>query len=70
MVQVSDVILNQFVDNFIAKARALDAPDTLTDSSATAPQTGESSKELNGLGIVWALLKTWLGGLFGKNPAN
>ena len=70
MVQVSDVILNQFVDNFIAKARALDAPDTLTDPSATAPQTGESSKELNGLGIVWALLKTWLGGLFGKNPAN
>ena len=27
MVQVSDVILKQFVDNFIAKARALEGPD-------------------------------------------
>tara|TARA_B100001093_G_C26855983_1_gene1027430 strand:- start:4337 stop:4933 length:597 start_codon:yes stop_codon:yes gene_type:complete len=70
MVQVSDVILNQFVDNFIAKARALDGPDTSAESSSTASQSGESSKELDGLGIFWALCKNWFRGLFGKNSAD
>ena len=50
MVQVSDVILNQFVDNFKAKARALDGPDTLTDSSATAPKPVSLPKN----STVWA----------------
>ncbi|HBX27459.1 MAG TPA: carbon monoxide dehydrogenase, partial [Gammaproteobacteria bacterium] len=42
MVQVSDVILKQFVDNFIAKARALEGPYTSADSPA-APQINEAS---------------------------
>ena len=69
MVQVSDVILKQFVDNFIAKARALEGPDTSTDSPA-APQINEASNELNGLAIFWALIKSWLRGFFGKKSVE
>ena len=69
MVQVSDVILKQFVDNFIAKARALEGPDTSADSSA-APQINEASNELNGLAIFWALIKSWLRGFFGKKSVE
>lgn len=69
MVQVSDVILKQFVDNFIAKARALEGPDTSADSPA-APQINEASNELNGLAIFWALIKSWLRGFFGKKSVE
>ena len=69
MVQVSDVILRQFVDNFIAKARALEGPDTSADSPA-APQINEASNELNGLAIFWALIKSWLRGFFGKKSVE
>ena len=69
MVQVSDVILKQFVDNFIAKARALEGPDTSADSPA-APETNEASNELNGLAIFWALIKSWLRGFFGKKSVE
>ena len=69
MVQVSDVILKQFVDNFIAKARALEGPYTSADSPA-APQINEASNELNGLAIFWALIKSWLRGFFGKKSVD
>lgn len=69
MVQVSDVILKQFVDNFIAKARALEGPDISADSPA-APQINEASNELNGLAIFWALIKSWLRGFFGKKSVE
>ncbi|MDA8704931.1 SRPBCC family protein [Litoricolaceae bacterium] len=74
MVQVSDVILKQFVDNFIGKAQALGeaaAPGGVDSSDKPAVQTNsESANELNGLAIFWALLKGWLGGLFGKKSAG
>jgi len=73
MVQVSDVILKQFVDNFIIKAQALEgttvnaAEGTSSESPATITET---SNELNGVAIFWALLKSWIGSLFGKKSAN
>ncbi|MDA0893829.1 MAG: SRPBCC family protein [Proteobacteria bacterium] len=74
MVQVSDVILKQFVDNFIGKAQALgEAParDGEESSDKPAVQTAsELANELNGLAIFWALIKSWLGGLFGKKSAG
>ena len=74
MVQVSDVILKQFVDNFIGKAQALGeaaAPGGVDSSDKPAGQTtSEPANELNGLAIFWALLKGWLGGLFGKKSAG
>ena len=74
MVQVSDVILKQFVDNFIGKAQALgEAPARGGEESSDNPpvQTAsEQANELNGLSIFWALIKSWLGGLFGKKSAG
>ncbi|MFZ9022616.1 MAG: CoxG family protein, partial [Litorivicinaceae bacterium] len=58
MVQVSDVILKQFVNNFIGKAQALGeaaAPGGVDSSDKPAGQTtSEPANELNGLAIFWA----------------
>jgi uncharacterized Zn-binding protein involved in type VI secretion len=71
MVQVSDVILRQFVDNFIAKAQALSGSDVTHSADTGANEShSETANELNGLVIFWALLKSWFGGLFGKKPAS
>ena len=71
MVQVSDVILRQFVDNFIAKAQALSGSDVTHSADTGANEShSEIANELNGLAVCWALLKSWFGGLFGKKPAS
>ena len=85
MVQVSEMILGQFVENFRQAAQAL--PGGLADTAAAAATGAEASTtpaatannasapvatppkvagEINGLAIVWALIKGWFGGLFGK----
>ena len=82
MVQVSDMILVQFVENFRQAALALPAPASVAmaaDAEAAfgaapaaapaAPAPAAAPKvagELNGLAIVWALIKNWWLGLFGK----
>jgi carbon monoxide dehydrogenase subunit G len=79
MVQVSEMILGQFVDNFRQAAQALPggAAETQTampaDNERAAPASAAASaappkvaSEINGLAIVWALIKGWFGGLFGK----
>lgn len=72
MVQVSDMILAQFVENFRQAALALPAPAGA--EAASAPQTAAAApaaapkvaSELNGLAIFWALVKSWFAGLLGK----
>ena len=76
MVQVSDMILVQFVENFRQAALALPAPASAGSASAeaaptaSAPATPRSAppvaQEINGLAIVWTLIKSWWLGLFGK----
>lgn len=87
MVQVSDMILVQFVENFRQAALALPSPASQavaadaavafggSDEAAAAVQAVPAAapraaapvaKELNGLAIVWALIKNWWLGLFGK----
>jgi carbon monoxide dehydrogenase subunit G len=65
MVQVSDMLLGQFVDNFRAAAAALPAPG---EAPSVAPAPART-RELNALAIVWQLIKNWITGLFGKRPA-
>lgn len=83
MVQVSEMILVQFVENFRQAALALPGPasqavaadaavafggtaDT-APAPAAAPRAAPAvAKEINGLAIVWALVKGWWLGLFGK----
>jgi hypothetical protein len=99
MVQVSEMILVQFVQNFQAAALALPGPvtapitapvaatvtapaDVSPGSAATAdaplaaspapapaaPAAPAVPKELDGMAIFWALLKSWIGGIFGRKP--
>ncbi len=81
MVQVSDMLLAQFVDNFRAAAAALpassatgDAPGLeATAATSAAPPTPAApaqakakANEINALAILWGLIKGWFAGLFGK----
>jgi uncharacterized protein len=78
MVQVSDMLLEQFVENFRQAAHALPAPAEAASAapSGASPEPAAASerpraappvaKEINGLAIVWMLIKNWFAGLFGK----
>ena len=74
MVQVSDMLLAQFVENFRQTALTLPAGEGAAVSSGTATATAAApvaaapvvAREINGLAIFWALLKSWFGGLMGK----
>ena len=80
---VADQILKQFADNFAAQVGAIQAQRTATatpDSAgpvAAAAIAGSPSvappapvaTELNGLALVWAVIKDWWRGLFGKKSA-
>jgi hypothetical protein len=81
MVQVSDMLLAQFVENFRQTALTLPAAEGLPAAAsvsqaaasggeaaapAAAPKAPVVAREINGLAIFWALVKSWLGGLLGK----
>jgi carbon monoxide dehydrogenase subunit G len=83
MVQVSDMLLAQFVENFRQTALTLpvlagsaqagaaasvsSAASTSSTAAAPAPAIAPVvAREINGLAIFWALLKSWVGSLFGK----
>ncbi len=71
MVQVSDMLLAQFVENFRQTALTLPAADgamasTPAPSAAASTAAPVVAREINGLAIFWALVKGWFGGLFGK----
>lgn len=83
MVQVSDMLLAQFVENFRQTALTLPAAEGSPAAAAQVAGSGASSggdaaapsaapkapvvaREINGLAIFWALVKSWFGGLLGK----
>lgn len=88
MVQVSDMLLAQFVENFRQTALSLPSSDAagahapaqaasdpvsssapvapVVASTMSAPAAPAVAREINGLAIVWALLKGWISGMFGK----
>ena len=68
LVQVSDMLLVQFADNFRAAAAALPAPEGAAPAVAVSSAPAKAN-EINGLAIAWALIKAWFGGLFGKRTA-
>ncbi len=83
MNSVADQILKQFADNFatqvaaLAAQRSAVAAPTLAPSPQSAPVAASSppppplpvARELNGIALMWAALKDWLRGLFGKRQA-
>ncbi len=70
MVSVSEMLLAQFVDNFRQAALALPAPPgaaTPADAAQPPAAAPKVAREINGLAIVWMLLRNWWLGLFGKH---
>jgi hypothetical protein len=63
MNSVADQILKQFAANFAAQVELLGAPQA---SAATAASSPPAQHELNGLALLWAILKDWIRGLFSK----
>ena len=71
MVQVSDMLLAQFVENFRQQAKTLpgaEAAPQAGDAAKTTsqPEPAKVASEINGLSIVWSLIKNWISGVFGK----
>lgn len=74
---VADQVLKQFADNFAAQVQILQAQAATAkagaagseaDAQATAPAPS-TSKPLNGLALVWAMIKDWLRSLFAAKRA-
>jgi carbon monoxide dehydrogenase subunit G len=69
MSSVSDMILGQFAVTFSQKAAALQAATAVQAgeiaASAPIPAAPVVAKELNGLAILWALIRNFFSGLFG-----
>jgi uncharacterized protein len=84
MNSVADQVLKQFADNFAVQVAALatqrasaaaPAPGAAAGTPAAEPSRGPAIaappaiRELDGLALLWAVLRDWLRGLFRKNPA-
>lgn len=63
MTSVSDMILAQFAEVFSQKAQARQGSAA---GGAAAPAAPVVAKEFNALGLVWAMVKKFFSGLFGK----
>jgi len=70
---VADQVLKQFADNFAARAKALqaqatdapkDPPNADAGARATPTTPPPTSIQLNGLALMWAVIKDWLRSLF------
>lgn len=73
MTSVSDMILAQFAETFSQKAQALQgvAPGAQAGAgpATAAPAQAVVARELNAMGILWALIKNFFGGLFGRKSS-
>ena len=65
MVQVSDMLLEQFADNFRAAAAALPGPEGSAAAGPTALPPPRAN-QINALALLWGLVKGWVASLFGK----
>ncbi len=68
---VADQILKQFAANFAKQVEALQAEGGAT---AAAPEASSSAapaggSELNGLALLWAIIKDWFRALFGRKAS-
>lgn len=69
---VADQVLKQFAENFAARVRTLQAEPAVAPADAPSADAGKhatrtappSSTQLNGLALMWAVIKDWLRSLF------
>ena len=63
---VADQILKQFAENFAGQVSALQAQRAAPAGAAAASIPPPAARELNGLALVWTIIKEWLRGLFSR----
>lgn len=70
MGSVADQVLKQFAANFATQVQALQARQVV-DAPAAAPVLAPTQEpaQLNGLALMWAVIKDWLRSLFGAKKA-
>lgn len=66
---VTDQVLNQFAANFATKVQAMQAASTAGGAGASATPTPPEQQPLNGLALMWAVIKGWLRSLFAAKKA-
>lgn len=67
MTSVSDMILAQFAETFSQKAQVVQgAAAPVTAEAPAAPAAPVVAKELNGLAIMWMLIRNFFARLFGR----
>jgi carbon monoxide dehydrogenase subunit G len=66
MTSVSDMILGQFVDNFKVAAAALEPAPDVGQPVAAAPAAAPAPKALNGLQILWVVVRDFFLNLFAR----
>ena len=74
MNSVADQVLKQFADNFAAQVQALQAQNAAATTGAAAdaaamPPPAATPSQLNGLALIWAVIKDWLRSLFAPRRA-
>jgi carbon monoxide dehydrogenase subunit G len=68
MSSVADQVLKQFAANLAAQVQALQAQQTSPAAAVPAPHS-EVPSQLNGLALIWAIIKDWLRSLFATKKA-
>ncbi len=69
MAPVTEQVLGQFAANFAARVQAMQATTVTPAAAGSAPTAQPPAAEaqpLNGLALMWAVLKGWLGSVFGR----
>jgi len=76
MAPVTEQVLGQFAANFATRVQAMQAQtasSAAANGAGIAPSTpvapAAQAQPLNGLALMWAVLKGWLGSLFGNKKA-
>ena len=65
MNSVADQILKQFADNLAVKIKE-SSTDSATATSSSPQEIRSTQNELNGLALVWAVIRDWFRALFGR----
>jgi uncharacterized protein len=73
MTPVTEQVLGQFAANFATRVQTMQAqttaPAAVAGTAPNAPPPAPEAQPLNGLALMWAVLKGWLASLFGGRKA-
>lgn len=69
MSSVADQVLGQFAANFAERLRSMPPPAGMAPSEAAPPAPAAGDRELNGLALLWTMVRQWFASVFGVRRA-